>query len=389
MGNVAYADFTDKTVIRRARMENQKQGHFALFRSVLSKDWSKDTAKLALWIRLIGKASYKPRSVSFANRQWDLLPGQLVTTPAILARELRDSNGEEKSSQAVTRMLKFFVREQMITMKGNPFGTVICITKYVEYQAGLADKPSDKPSDKPKASDTKASKAHADNPSDKPSDKQNKKVLEQELNTKTPLTPQGGVFEAAQVVLDYYNELNNSRCSATAPFEKALTTVKSKGQCYSVDEIKLVLRWISEVWKHKAKPENIFRMTRFDGYLSDALIWNEGADRNPVACPHAELIELWNKSFPDRPVESNEWNRTRPAYKNLERVWNIKTNKGGWREVKHMNTIFTLLRQSSLCSKLDEKPWLSLDWILQPKNWSAAYEQAKQEYRTRNKGAAV
>ncbi|PKB89685.1 hypothetical protein A8A01_12635 [Ewingella americana] len=124
-------------------------------------------------------------------------------------------------------------------------------------------------------------------------------------------------------------------------------------------------------------------MTRFDTYLSNSLKWEDGADRNPSPCPHDQLISIWNAKFPERPVETNEWNKTRPAYRHLERVWNIKTNKGSPREVQHMEMIFGLIRQSSLCQKLEEKPWLNLDWVLKPEKWASVYEQAKAEYQSR------
>lgn len=209
------------------------------------------------------------------------------------------------------------------------------------------------------------------------------------IKENTPLTPQGGDSEAAQECLDYYNELTTSRCSATACFEKALTTVKAKGKCFTVDEVKLVIRWTAAVWKFKPKPENICRMTRFDSYLSDALMWEDGTDRNPSPCPHEQLISIWNAKFPERPIETNEWNKTRPAYRHLERVWNIKTNKGSPREVQHMEMIFGLIRQSSLCQKLEEKPWLNLDWVLKPEKWASVYEQAKAEYQSRKTGTTA
>ncbi|WP_374050723.1 conserved phage C-terminal domain-containing protein [Xenorhabdus taiwanensis] len=170
--------------------------------------------------------------------------------------------------------------------------------------------------------------------------------------------------------MDYFNQLTHSRFQSTAPFLKALSTVKSKGVCYMVDEIKLVIEWAVTQWTYgeKLKPENLFRMTRFDGYLSDAVKWKERIDRNPVDCPHTELITLWNNKIPARSVDAQEWTSRRPAYRNLETVWNGKTNKGSWREVQHMATCFELISQSSLFSQLKEKPWLTLDWILKPEN---------------------
>ena len=172
-------------------MENQKQGHIALFRSLLSKDWAKDTAKLSMWVRLIGEAAYKPRIVEFSGKAWELMPGQLVTTAAIMGRKLRDQDGNEKSPQAVTRMLNFFAREGMITTKGTRFGTVISITNYGDYQVISPDEPSDRPSGNNKPSRSKALMGVPDEPSDRPSGEQNKKLLEQELKD-NPLTPVGG-----------------------------------------------------------------------------------------------------------------------------------------------------------------------------------------------------
>ncbi|EDV9691721.1 replication protein [Salmonella enterica subsp. enterica] len=175
-------------------MENHKQGHFALFRSLLSKEWAKDTAKLAMWIRLIGEASYKPRTVDFAGKEWNLMPGELVTTAAIMGRKLRDQDGHEKSPQAVTRMINFFAREGMITTKGTRFGTVITITNYGQYQAISPDEPSEEPSGNNKPSNGADLKALPDEPSEEPSGEQNKKVVNKKVvnNNKTPLPPDGG-----------------------------------------------------------------------------------------------------------------------------------------------------------------------------------------------------
>ncbi len=195
MSNTAKVyDFSAAHGRRSSRMENQKQGHFSLFRSLLSKEWAKDTAKLAMWIRLIGEASYKHRTVEFSGREWDLMPGELVTTAAIMGRKLRDQDGHEKSPQAVTRMINFFVKEGMITTKGTRFGTVISITNYGQYQEISPDEPCDKPSDNNKPSNGAALKHSPDEPCDKPSDEQNKKVVNKKVvnNNKTPLPPNGG-----------------------------------------------------------------------------------------------------------------------------------------------------------------------------------------------------
>lgn len=199
---------------------------------------------------------------------------------------------------------------------------------------------------------------------------------------KPPKSPKGE-NSLAQEVMNYFNELTGSRCAALAPFEKALSTVKSKDQCYTAEELKLVIRWAHVNWGHSFKPENLCRMTRFDGYLSDALIWADGQGSNPAACPHEEIIKLWNEKFPSKAVSLHEWSRRRPAYRDLEAVWNGKTTQGNWRELKHMGMAFELISKSSLFGTRGDQPWLTLDWILNPKNWGSVYEQAINEHRER------
>lgn len=202
-----------------------------------------------------------------------------------------------------------------------------------------------------------------------------------------PKSPEGENM-LAQEVMDYFNELTKSRCSKLAPFEKVLCTVKSKDQCYTAEELKLVIRWAHVNWGHGFKPENLCRMTRFDGYLSDALVWADGQGSNPSPCPHEEIIKLWNDKFPAKAVSQHEWSRRRPAYRDLEAVWNGKTSQGNWRELKHMEMAFKLIGNSSLIANKQGEAWLTLDWILNPKNWGSVYEQAINEHRQR-KGATA
>lgn len=183
-------DFSAAHERRSSRMENQKQGHFALFRSLLSKDWATDTAKFALWVRIIGLAQYKPRSVEFDGVKWELQPGQLVTKISYLARKLKDSQGNEKSAKQVRDMLEFFAKEKMITFAGNRHGTVISVINYTDYQADfevtkqVTNEVTNKPSNHA-ASDVVEVTKQVTNEVE-----ESKKLLEQELN-KTPLPPNG------------------------------------------------------------------------------------------------------------------------------------------------------------------------------------------------------
>ncbi|CDG99824.1 replication protein [Xenorhabdus bovienii] len=214
MSNVAYADFGANASSRSARMENQKQGHFALFRSLLSSGWADDTAKLALWVRLLGMAQYKPRRIEFGGVDWDLDTGQLVTKPRLLARKLRDAKGNEKTPKQVRDMLEFFSSEGMLTFSGNRHGTVITISNYTDYQLDVevTNKPNNYKGSTQyevtkQVDDFEVTKQVTNQVTNKPSHdvafsdgqvtkqvtkqvKQSKKLLEQELNT--PLTPHEG-----------------------------------------------------------------------------------------------------------------------------------------------------------------------------------------------------
>ncbi|RKS87302.1 phage replication protein O [Orbus hercynius] len=105
--------------------------------------------------------------------------------------------------------------------------------------------------------------------------------LPKEVNTKdnitkekrnTPISPKGGkvsdeileLENQAKSLIEYYNTTRTAHCKNHDPFLKALKK-------YSFDDVRMVIDWFAETGKQNAKPENICRMTRFDGYLSDAI----------------------------------------------------------------------------------------------------------------------
>lgn len=199
MSNVAYAEFGNKNHIGSSRMDNSKLGHVAIFRSLLNASWAEDTAKLSLWIRLLGQARHKPKRVEFSGVSWDLRAGQLVTKAGVLARKLKDPKGKEKTEKQVRDMLDFFENEGMITRSGTRHGTVITITNYSQYQVNseVTKKVGNEVTIKP--SDTNASEGGKVTNLVINEVKQNKKVLELEVKEQyinTPLTPQEGNGES-------------------------------------------------------------------------------------------------------------------------------------------------------------------------------------------------
>jgi len=142
-------DFTQENHHRGNKLQNQKQGHFSLFRSLLSAEWTKDPIKLAIWIRLLSEASFRDRSVEFVGKTWALKPGELVTTSTILASRVHDEKGSPIQKRHVLRILKYFESQNMIKVKSNPFASVIFITNYCQYQDLESGTPHGTPSGTP------------------------------------------------------------------------------------------------------------------------------------------------------------------------------------------------------------------------------------------------
>ena len=257
-------------------MDNLKKGYIALTRSIKRAEWAKDAVKRTLWENLLIDASYKSRVVNFKGVDWNLSRGQLVTTREILASQI-EIGGKPVSALIIRRALEFFEKQGMISKYGNRLGTVITITNYDAYQSYFFDQSNDQknnqPHDQCKVNNSKASNSVNDQPcdqsNDQKNDQQNNKVLEQESNNKnnTPISPKGEKSSAenlAKELLAYYNQSRNARCQDYSPFLKVLDK-------YNLDEIKLVIDWFDAMGKAKAKPQNICRITYFDGYLSDAI----------------------------------------------------------------------------------------------------------------------
>lgn len=127
--------FSHENSVRENKVQNQKQGHFSLFRSLLSAEWSRDPIKLAIWVRLLSEASFRSRSVKFVGKTWELKPGELVTTCAILASHILDEKGSPIGKRLVNRILKGFEKREMIQISNNHLALIIFITNYCAYQA--------------------------------------------------------------------------------------------------------------------------------------------------------------------------------------------------------------------------------------------------------------
>ncbi|EOX9200990.1 helix-turn-helix domain-containing protein [Yersinia enterocolitica] len=121
------------------------------------------------------------------------------------------------------------------------------------------------------------------------------------IDPSTPLTPQGeteNILADAERALAHYNQLTHTRCEDSSPFETLLTATKSR-KAYALADLQLVTHWVVSTWKPRngkyAKPANICRVNRFDGYLADARAWSESAGR--IDCD--EVVAAYNRVFSD------------------------------------------------------------------------------------------
>ncbi|WP_145544565.1 helix-turn-helix domain-containing protein [Yersinia massiliensis] len=119
------------------------------------------------------------------------------------------------------------------------------------------------------------------------------------IDPSTPLTPQGeveNIIADAERALAYYNELTYTRCEDSSPFETLLTATKSR-KAYALADLKLVIHWVVSAWKPRngkyAKPANICRVNRFDGYLADARAWSDSTGR--IDCD--AVVAAYNRVF--------------------------------------------------------------------------------------------
>lgn len=130
-----------------------------------------------------------------------------------------------------------------------------------------------------------------------------KDIIPKTVKTDPPNPPKGEfseeVISQAKQVLEYYNELTGTTCRSAEAFA-VLLTERSARDAYTIDDLKLVVRWVVLTWKRRngtvAKPSNICRVNRFDGYLADASAWLE----TYVEIDCAAVVDAYNELASER-----------------------------------------------------------------------------------------
>lgn len=125
-----------------------------------------------------------------------------------------------------------------------------------------------------------------------------KDTIQKTINTDPPKAPKGEfseeVLSQAKQVLEYYNEVTGTACRSAEAFA-VLLTERTARDAYTVADLQLVIRWVAQTWTRRngtvAKPANICRVNRFDGYLADATAWSHtSAD---IDC--GAVVDAWNE----------------------------------------------------------------------------------------------
>ncbi|MBK0031731.1 replication protein [Erwinia sp. S43] len=130
-----------------------------------------------------------------------------------------------------------------------------------------------------------------------------KDIIPKTIKTDPPKAPKGEfpeeVISQAKQVLEYYNELTGTTCRSAEAFA-VLLTPRSARAAYTVDDLQLVVRWVVLTWKRRngtvAKPTNICRVSRFDGYLADAAAW--ASSYVEIDC--GAVVDAYNEIAGDR-----------------------------------------------------------------------------------------
>lgn len=106
---------------------------------------------------------------------------------------------------------------------------------------------------------------------------------------------QDGVNEAALRCLAFYNDKAGCKSRDAKPFVELLTETKTR-KAYTENEITLVIEWALTQWRSRGgvpKPINICRVTKFDGYLTDAEQWRKLS----ATVNAADVAEAFNSTF--------------------------------------------------------------------------------------------
>ncbi|MFM2482769.1 hypothetical protein [Celerinatantimonas sp. YJH-8] len=134
-GNMSKAEAMPMPKPLQVQPDLKQAGFVVLWRSLLEQSWTSNVYRLAAFMRLLSRAAHQERRVRYKSREWSLRRGQLVVNASELGLQLRDPNHRPMSRAQVKRILDGFKAMGLITIEGTPFGSVITICDYDQWQS--------------------------------------------------------------------------------------------------------------------------------------------------------------------------------------------------------------------------------------------------------------
>ncbi len=301
--------------------DNRRSGYVVCWRSLLQADWARDARKLAAWMRLIGLAAYEAGCVRYKGRDWHLMRGQLVISATELGQQLCDEHGRGLDKKSTERLLGWFAKEGMLERRGTPWGTIIEICNYDDYQGALQPVssncepfateqfdgatygapigvPTGVPCVPPKAFTDAALGGDAVAPTVSPIGAPTVTTTEQEVKEldstedlkqiSCPVSDETErdqkrkatlvVSQEARAALEHFNAVADRRYQAKPTALQNINARLADG--YSVADLQLVADFKTAHWAADLKmseylrPMTVFAPQKFDGYLAAAKRWN-------------------------------------------------------------------------------------------------------------------
>jgi len=211
----------------------------------------------------VAAALFLSQMTYWTNRSDD--DGWVYKTQDEWEEETGLSRYEQEGARKKLRSLGVLIEKK----KGVPARLFYKVDNDVLYHALVS---ANKDAEKPQTGMRKTSKQECGKPAN----------IHTEITTESndPPNPQGKgdaqILADAQKALEYYNAKTETRCRDLSPFVVLLTPTSTRSG-YTLDDIKLVIRWVLATWSRRGaglpKPANICRVKRFDGYIADAEKW--------------------------------------------------------------------------------------------------------------------
>lgn len=225
----------------------------------------KDPDHLAVWIYLLLTATHEDYPTLYGGKLITLKPGQLVTGRKKIAAETK------VEVHKVERILKLFKTTQLIEQQAKPYGSVISIVKWSEYQ-------QNEQQNEQRVSNERATS------------EQRVSTIQEQKNKRTKEYIYGAECER---IVSYLNEQTGSHYKPTS--RKTRNMIQARmNEGFSVSDFLEVIdkknkEWSGTPMARFLRPETLFG-TKFEGYLNQVIIKEKPVSNQPEP-PKYKLLE--------------------------------------------------------------------------------------------------